>query len=273
MKEYFDKHFGPKETFPPEAITKTKSKVPKKVDKTKKTDSSVPSKETRKIPVSQTANQKTGLGGQKSISANQREEKRTANGKSAMKATPKSFEKSSSKISSTVVHNPSVTKSTSNLKSVTAKTSNKEMLVKGAAVQKTKTAGAVIADAKAAKSIPKQNEYSTKEANYSLFANIRKEAAAKGNSRTFPHESSSSEASADGGGASPYMEIVSRKRSQSAGASTFKPHFGISPRMQTAQSVDSFFSNERGGQAVVVPKLLPTLNVKFVIPHEFYEQF
>ena len=272
MKEYFDRHFGPKETFPAGAIAKTKekSKVPQKVPKkTGARDSQVTKKERS---VGQGDGQKEGLSGQKIRSSKQEVTKTGSEVKSSLKEKPKS---SSSQFPKKTIQDKKSTNSTSDMKSTKSKTEDKDTPLKSSKVT-SKTHEKSASSTKLVKSTPEKQESSIQKQNYSLFANIRKEAAT--GSSEIPHQADQSNTCVSASqeqenSAAVGRESVPRQRSQSTSSAAFVPHFGITPRMQSAQSVDSFFGNKRSGQTTVVPKPLPTFNVTFVVPHEFYEQF
>ena len=281
MKEYFDKHFGPKETFPSGAFKKTKSRLPQKADGTKKKDSTLPSKEVQRKSTSQAANQKTDFGGQGSKSTSRLKDGKTKSAK----------EKSGNAIVTNLkrtVHDKNVTKSTSEFSSKTVPVSSKSSDVKVDNVMatgpKVKTysvgdpaslSNLANSGSQLGNSSSKKQDSSRKETNKFLFANIKKEALTNA-SKTVTEESDSDSANPFGesevGGAIPYMETVTRERSQSASSSSFRPHFGTAPTIQTSHSDDSFFGRERQGQKSIV-RTMPTLDVQFVVPHEFHEKF
>ena len=266
LKEYFDRHFGPKETFPAEAIEKPKekSKVPRKVDKTKTSATKNSPVSGKAMSLGKGASQKACSDELKSNSRSQGVVKTVSQAKSSVKKSAGQG-KSSSQIAK---GDKKDAESTSNMKSSVSKTGDKNIAHIKKAKSPINTKMEASSDAKA-KSMSEKCETSKEKTNHSLFANIRKEAEAS--SSEVPqrsHIDSNSEKSEEMG-----TLDKPRERSQSASASTFKPRYGFGYKIQSAQSSDSFFSSSRAGLRTVVPRLLPILNVQFVVPHEFSEQF
>ena len=267
MKEYFDRHFGPKETFPTEAIEKPKekSKVPRKVDKTKTSATKNSPVSGKATSLGKGASQKASSEDLKSKSVGQVVAKTGSQAKSSLKKSA-GREKSSSQIAK---GDKKVEESTSNMKSGVYKTCDKNIAHIKKAKVPIKTNMEASSDAKSAKSTSEKREPSKEKANHSLFANIRKEAEASSSEvHQRSHIDNNSEKSEEMG-----TLDKPRERSQSASASTFKPRYGFGYKIQSAQSSDSFFSNSRAGLRTVVPRPLPMLYVQFVVPHEFSEQF
>ena len=263
MKEYFDRHFGPKETFPTEAIEKPKekSKVPRKSDKTKTSAAKNSPVSGKATSLGKGASQKACSDELKSNSRSQGVVKTVSQAKSSLKKSAGQG-KSSSQIAK---GDKKDAESTSNMKSGVSKSI--AHIKKAKSPIKTKMEAS--SDAKSAKSMSEKCEPSKEKTNHSLFANIRKEAEASSSEvhQRSPIDSHSEKSVEMGTLDQP------RERSQSASASTFKPRYGFGCKIQSAQSSDSFFSNSRAGLRTVVPRPLPILNVQFVVPHEFSEQF
>lgn len=295
MKEYFDKHFGPKETFPSGAVEKTKSRLSQKTEKTKKKETPVTKKETQKKPSSQAAIQKSGIGVlvQTSKQSSVRDDKTKSVVKSAVKEKTRSSDLTAAGDLKALKHDRKIyPKSTSESTSKSLSMTNKpcidgDIKATGTKVKtlssgdRTSSPKSVTSVSALGKSSSKRHVNSKTETGHSLFANIRKEAAVS-DSETVSDESdlqisfgsaNQLEEDTEVGRALPCMDTVSRRRSQSADSSSFRPHFGMAPTMQASHSDDSFFSVERQGQTTVVPNMMPTMDVKFVVPHEFYEKF
>ena len=267
MKEYFDRHFGPKETFPTEAIEKPKekSKVPRKVDKTKTSATKNSPMSGKATSLGKGVSQKACSDELKSNSRSQGVVKTVSQAKSSLKKSAGQG-KSSSQIAK---GDKKDAESTSNMKSGVSKTGDKNIAHIKKAKIPIKTKMEASSDVKSAKSTPEKCEPLKDKTNHSLFANIRKEAEASSSEvHQRSHIDSNSEKSEEMG-----TLDKPRERSQSASASTFKPRYGFGYKIQSAQSSDSFFSNSRAGLRTVVPRPLPILNVQFVVPHEFSEQF
>ena len=268
MKEYFDKHFGPKETFPTGAIQKNKSRLPQRAHGTQKKDSKLPTKDGLRKPTSQIDTQKTGYGNQAT---------KTMIGKA------KSLKENSGKTSATdlkrtvgdtSVHTKSTSKGASKIVSKASKSAGTKLKTDSddelAPVSKLAISGSKIGKSSSKRQIPSRTE-----AENSRFANLDKKTVTN-DSEKVTEESNDDSANeleeTEIGGASPYIEKVSRKRSNLASSSSFKPHFGTTQVIQTSHSDDSFFGSERQGHRNVVTTV-PTMDVKFVVPHEFYEKF
>ena len=264
MKEYFDNHFGPKETFPTDAIPKNRSRLPQKPHGTPEKHSKLPTKGGLRRYTDKPVNQKTGQGGQatksmggKIKSAREKSENLSDDN---LKSNKNIVKKSTSKMESKIVSK------SKNAGTKFSRDSDGEL----ASVSKLAISGS-----KLGKSNSKGHDHSRMGTNSSDLVNYKHETVTN-DSEHFEEEIDSDSANQGEesavGGAFPNMESVARKRSNSASSSSFKPHFGMAPAIQTSHSDDSFFGNERQGQQNVV-KMVPTMDVKFVVPHEFYEQF
>ena len=268
MKEYFDKHFGPKETFPTGAIQKNKSRLPQKAHGTQKKDSKLPTKDALRKPSSQTDTQKTGYGNLAT---------KTMIGKTKS-VQEKSGNTSATDLKRTVGDSSVNTKSTSKAASKIVSKASKSAGTKLKTDSDDELASVsklAISGSKLGKSSSKRQGPSRTEAENSRFANLDNKTVTN-YSKKVAEESNSDSANqlepTAVGGAIPYVETVSRERSNSASSSSFKPHFGTTPAIQTSRSDDSFFGSGRQGQQNIV-KTMPTMDVKFVVPHEFYEKF
>ena len=262
MKEYFDNHFGPKETFPNDAIPKHRSRLPQKTHGTPEKHSKLPTSGVLIKSSDKPVKQKTGqrdqaTKGGKTKSAREKSDNLNDDN---LKSSTNIVKKSTSKVESKIVSK------SKNAGTKLSRDSDGEL----ASVSKLAISGS-----KLGKSKSKGHDPSRMGTSSSDFVNCKHETVTN-DSEHFEEEIDSDSANQGEesavGGAFPYMESVARKRSNSASSSSFKPHFGMAPTIQTSHSDDSFFGSERQGQQNVV-KMVPTMDVKFVVPHEFYEQF